>query len=184
MQQKREKFIVLYESHFGRFPAKTKSGIDAAQAGIWFEFIDALKDEDLEPIFSRLSTGESKPYLSAFRSARRDLRRETGGAYRPVTGGECRYCGGGGWMLVPACKSEKSGYVIAQPKAGPIYAIGFPCSCRDGEIAARQSNTTGQERQAAHEWRRRFPDDGDASREITRLARISRGLEKDLAVIA
>jgi hypothetical protein len=138
---KREKFVAVYQAHFGDFPSK-----NGEEAQYWFGMIDALPEGLCQRLFEMVeeSLGESnargKPRMREFGRAWRLLRPpDAAGSQKSKVQG-CALCGFTGYMSVPAAlKRDATGdrWVFAGDKDVTLELYAYPCRCALGKAHER-----------------------------------------------
>lgn len=155
--EKVDRFFAIYEQEFGGHPCRGADNIDAATA-IWATWLsnvpDGMIDEMVEKVAAewgrekRQNRRTALPRIAIFRdiyremwekinSERRDNHRE------PVV--RCGMCGGDGLMLFAASietdkDTGKRKHVVGGKAGLPIYEIGIPCACTEGERYAKATD--------------------------------------------
>jgi len=140
-QEKRGKFIALYQATFGVWPAKG----EPYQQDIWFRFVDTVPFGQLERLFTSVQQDRGddrrKPLLPQFKRAWKGIKPD-----KPVYTGNrepCGICNDSGIISVMAWTAKRrDGQCVWQwdeDETHKLSSQAAPCKCSEGQVWRRRS---------------------------------------------
>ena len=146
MEVKHKKFVALYGSNFGAWPAKG----DPYQQDLWYQFLLKIPEGQIkrlvENVVADRGDDRRKPLLPQFRNAWQRMKGNTT-AKKAFNAQPCGVCHDSGTVIAYGWfghdEAGNKVWMFTEEEGRPLGRAVFPCQCRVGQAVRQQSRFRG-----------------------------------------